>query len=122
VSPDQGSEQPAGRDALAVYGSLAPGETNHWVISRIEGDWEPGTIRGYTFEITWGPAEGHQGFIPDSGGVEVAVAVLRSASLDKQWRDVDEFEGPGYERTRLAVTLESGEEIEAWIYVALTDA
>jgi len=60
--------------------------------------------------------------LPDADGSAVAVAVLRSEQLEKQWREIDDFEGPGYERQMLPVTLDSGEVIEAWVYVALTDS
>lgn len=107
--------------ALAVYGSLAPGESNHWVVSRIPGEWLPGVVHGYLFEVTWGPAEGYEGFLPDVDGHEVGVWVLRSNDLDKKWREIDDFEGPGYQRQQISVRLDRGDEVEAQIYVALTD-
>jgi gamma-glutamylcyclotransferase (GGCT)/AIG2-like uncharacterized protein YtfP len=109
------------RTALAVYGSLAPGESNHWVVSRIAGDWIDGVINGYTFDLSWGPAEGYEGFLPDPDGPEVHVAVLLSAELDSRWREIDDFEGLGYERRVLPVRLEDGQTVDAHIYVALTD-
>jgi gamma-glutamylcyclotransferase (GGCT)/AIG2-like uncharacterized protein YtfP len=109
------------RTALAVYGSLAPGESNHWVVSRIAGDWIDGVINGYTFDLSWGPAEGYEGFLPDPDGPEVRVAVLLSAELDSRWREIDDFEGLGYERRVLPVRLEDGQTVDAHIYVALTD-
>ena len=111
----------ASTTALAVYGTLAPGASNHWVVSRIAGEWVTGTIRGYTFDITWGPADGYEGFLPDPDGGTVELAVLLSDQLDTKWREIDEFEGPGYERRVLPVELESGHQIDAHIYVALTD-
>lgn len=108
-------------ESLATYGTLAPGESNHWVVSRIDGEWLEGTVTGYVFEITWGPAEGYLGFLPTPDGIEVAVAVLRSGVLSKRWREIDDFEGAGYERQHVEVTLTSGDVITAWIYVALTD-
>ena len=111
----------ASKTALAVYGSLAPGESNHWVVSRIAGDWVGGTIQGYTFDLTWGPTEGYEGFVPDLEGPDVAVAVLVSNQLDHRWREIDDFEGVGYERRLLPVRLDDGRTIDAHVYVALTD-
>ena len=87
-------------EALAVYGTLAPGEKNHWVLSRIGGEWCTGTVRGYTFEITWGGGRGgNEGFVADESGGLVQVAVFcgrRSSPI--WWREIDDFEGAGYER------------------------
>ena len=108
--------------ALAVYGTLAPGESNHWVVRSIGGEWVPGRVRGYQFEITWGPADGYAGFLPEPDGNDVAVMVLVSEQLDKNWHTIDDFEGDGYRREVIAVTLDDGTSIDAWIYVALTDS
>ena len=91
--------------ALAVYGTLAPGETNHWVLRSIKGVWSEGTVRGYAFEITWGPVEGYPGFTADADGHEVPVQVLESDELHRHWHTIDDFEGDGYERQILPVTL-----------------
>jgi len=111
------------RDALAVYGRLSPGEPNHWVVSRIRGDWVRGTVQGYQFEITWGPAEGYDGFIPDADGAAVQVHVLfaESDELDRHWRAADEFQGQGYERQTIDVQLDDGSQCQATMYVALTE-
>ncbi len=107
--------------ALAVYGSLVPGEEHHWVVSRLSGDWLAGEVHGYLFEVTWGPAQGYLGFLPEPEGHIVDVWVLSSPDLDKKWREIDDFEGPGYERQSISVRLKYGGEVEAQIYVALTD-
>ena len=108
--------------ALAVYGLLAPGEKNHWVVRSIEGEWNPGVVRGFEFDVTWGPAEGYEGFLPDESGNDVAVMVLESDHLDKNFRSVDDFQGEGFVRQIVPVTLADGTIIHAWIYVALTDS
>jgi len=110
----------AGTTALAVYGTLAPGEEGHWVVRPIAGEWRAGTVQGWTFEITWGPAEGYPGFLAGADGLEVPVQVLISDRLDKHWHEIDRFEGDGYERVPIAVQLDDGDAIEAQIYVALT--
>ncbi len=119
--PDGDPRLDDGSETLAVYGSLAPGETNHWVVSRIKGEWKRGTVAGHVFEITWGAAEGYLGFLPDDEGPPIDVAVLTSNELDKKWREIDDFEGPGYERRPIEVHLDSDERCDAQIYVALTD-
>lgn len=99
-----------------------PGEKNHWVVRSIDGDWMPGTARGFEFEITWGAAEGFEGFVPDDNGNHVPVMVLLSDKLDKNWRSVDEFYGEGFVRQVLPVTRSDETPIHAWMYTALTDS
>lgn len=110
-----------GGDLLAVYGSLAPGENNHWVVKGLGGQWHEGSTRGYVFELTWGPAQGYLGFVPDPDGSVVDVWVLEADISERQWRDIDDFEGAGYERRMAPVTLSSGEQVVANIFVALTE-
>ncbi len=111
-------------NAIAFYGSLRPGESNHWVVRDIPGVWIDGTVRGYVFEITWGRYEGHLGFAPDPDGHRVAVAVLVSSEWPSHLHKVDDFEGPGYERQAVSVTAADGDDDvigEAAVYVFLTD-
>lgn len=104
-----------------MYGTLQPGESNHWVVRQIKGDWLAGTVRGYKFEISWGPADGYPGVILDAGGPEIEVTVLTADNLDPHWREIDDFEGPGYRRIKCDVTLEDGSTIEADLYEALSE-
>lgn len=81
----------------------------------------PGAVRGFEFDITWGPADGYEGFLPDDGGNNVPVMVLVSDHLEKNWRPIDDFQGGGFERQIVSATLSDGTVIQAWMYVALTD-
>lgn len=99
-----------------------PGGENHWVVSKIRGEWTSGTVRGWVFEIGWGPAEGWLGFIPDPEGQDVRVHVLLADALSKHWSQIDDFEGDGYRRVEIDVTIEDGSTRRAQIYEALPDA
>lgn len=101
---------------LATYGTLMPGEANHWVVRNIVGQWTTGTVCGWAYPVGFGPAEGYPGITLDPAGGPVPVAVLTSDRLDRHLRDIDEFEGPGHRRIECDVALESGEHIRAWIY------
>ena len=109
---------------LATYGTLMPGEENHWVVRGIAGDWTEGTVRGWTYTLGFGPAEGYPGFTADPDGPAVAVAVIACApgELDRHWHEIDRFEGPGYRRVEIDVTLADGDTVPAWIYEADTEA
>ncbi|MEZ5165502.1 MAG: gamma-glutamylcyclotransferase family protein [Acidimicrobiales bacterium] len=106
-------------DHLATYGTLMPGEENHWVVRGIAGRWSAGAVRGWTYPIGFGPADGYPGLTLDPSGDAgelVPVAVLSSDQLDRHWRAIDDFEGPGYRRVRTSVELDDGTTLTAWIY------
>jgi gamma-glutamylcyclotransferase (GGCT)/AIG2-like uncharacterized protein YtfP len=53
------------QEVLIVYGSLAPGEINHHIISHIKGTWSNGFIRAHNEILTDGEAKGYFAFTPD---------------------------------------------------------
>ena len=110
-------------NALAFYGTLRPGESNHWLVRDIPGEWVEGVIRGYVFEVTWSGYEGYPGFVPDPDGHRIPVSVLISHEWDRHVAKIDEFEGDGYERRPFPVYDLDGIEVigEAAVYEFLTD-
>lgn len=108
--------------ALAVYGTLKPGEVNAFVLNEMPGEWVQGHVLGYLYEITWGPAEGYPGLTLDNRGHRVPVAVLVSNRWPDDFWKIDRFEGPGYERRAAEVYDDDGDSLgQASIYEALTD-
>ena len=101
---------------LATYGTLMPGGENHWLVRNISGDWTDGHVFGWAYPIGFGPADGYPGVTLDASGPRVPVAVLSSDRLDRHWRELDEFEGPGYRRVECDVELATGDSVRAWIY------
>lgn len=106
---------------LAVYGSLAPGKENHWVLKDLKGTWSKGTVRGHLHQEGWGAAQGYPAMRFDPSGQEIDVQVFESDDLPKQWQRIDEFEGVEYQRTLVPVAFESGEVKHCYIY-ALNEA
>lgn len=106
---------------LAVYGTLRRGEANHHVVAGIPGSWSAGTVRGWVYELTWGPAAGYPGLTLDPEGSAVPVDVLASDDLERHMTRLDRFEGDGYRRVVATVTLEGGEPVEAWVYEAIAE-
>ena len=96
---------------LAVYGTLAPGQPNHHVLTPLGGEWTDGLIEGDLIQSGWGADLGYPGFRPREGGEAVAVQVLRAPLLASAWPDLDRFEGPGYERILVPVF---GTELGPW--------
>ncbi len=91
--------------SLVAYGTLRPGEVNHWLVRKLEGRWYTGTITGFEFEISWGAAEGYPGVVLDPDGQVCEVSLLVSEKLDKHWYEIDQFEGEGYRRVPVEVTV-----------------
>jgi gamma-glutamylcyclotransferase (GGCT)/AIG2-like uncharacterized protein YtfP len=99
-------ERPSTR--LAVYGSLAPGESNAWVLQGLRGDWLSGTVRGVLRKSGWGAGMGYPGFLWSDDGNVVKVRLFVSADLPDHWARIDEFEGRDYLRSLVPVHLERG--------------
>ena len=81
----------------------------------MDGDWRPGTVRGWRVESGWGSALGYPGLRLDPAGPDVAVQVFTSADLPAHWARLDAFEGEAYQRVIVGVATANGP-IEAWIY------
>jgi hypothetical protein len=78
---------------LIVYGSLAPGGANAFMLGGLVGDWRRCHIRGHL-----GRYRGFKSFRYDPEGPEHPVWLLSSAELPRVIPDLDDFEGEGYER------------------------
>jgi gamma-glutamylcyclotransferase (GGCT)/AIG2-like uncharacterized protein YtfP len=93
---------------LAVYGSLAPGESNHGQLSGLTGLWLTGlSVRGERRPHGWGAALGFPALRWSPDGPSVAVQLFASDELPGQWDRLDRFEGPEY--ARIVVPLYEGE-------------
>ena len=88
---------------MAFYGTLRRGAENHYEVRSIPGEWQLGWVKGWVYDITWGPADGYPGITLDDGAPETEVDVLDSGDLEKWLRRIDDFEGPGYRRVEVEV-------------------
>ena len=93
---------------LAVYGSLAPGKSNHHQLAGLTGEWSPGVIRGRVNQKGYGTTGGFPGLQLDAQGPEVAVQVFTSPDLPAHWARLDRFEGKDYRRVMVEVTTDDG--------------
>ena len=93
---------------LAVYGSLAPGQKNHYILENLSGTWLQGFISGKIFDRGWGAGLGYPGAIWKPGGIPVDVHVLVSDQLCEHWQRLDRFEGDEYRRSLVPVYNQSG--------------
>jgi gamma-glutamylcyclotransferase (GGCT)/AIG2-like uncharacterized protein YtfP len=100
---------------LAVYGTLAPGAANHHVVADLRGSWMPGVVHGELEPTGWGTTYGFPAFRWQPDAATVPVRLLRSTDLPAAWARLDEFEGPGYRRVLVPVTV-GAERVLANIY------
>ena len=100
---------------LCVYGSLAPGKSNHHQMDGMTGAWTPGTARGHLHNVGWGADQGFTGLTPDPAGPEAAIQLFTSPDLPAHWARLDAFEGEDYRRVEIEVTV-GGEVVTAYVY------
>ena len=96
---------------LIIYGSLAPGESNHREVEHIDGVWKKGVIRGVLVNQGWGAYEGYLAFrhVPENAQRGIDCSILISDDLEQHWDRLDDFEGRGYLRLLASYELENGE-------------
>lgn len=102
---------------LFVYGTLCPGRENQHILQSIGGEWLKGGVRGVVHTLDWGPDIGLPAIVLDSTASIVEGYVFKTEKLAQNWEMLDDFEGMQYERVKVDVELESGETVQAWIYV-----
>ncbi|MHB9074494.1 MAG: gamma-glutamylcyclotransferase family protein [Desulfobaccales bacterium] len=85
---------------LVVYGSLAPGEANHFLVAGLVGVWRRCQIRGYL-----GNYRGFKSFRYDPKGPEHPAWLLESSELPGVISDLDGFEGEEYQRSIILAKL-----------------
>ncbi len=95
---------------LIVYGSLAPGGSNHFILAGLVGEWYPCRIRGHL-----GTYRGFKSFRYDPEGPEHDAWVLESTDLPRIIPDLDDFEGEAYQRVIIAAEV-SGRQVRAQVY------
>jgi hypothetical protein len=95
---------------LILYGSLAPGGSNAFMLAGLSGEWYRCTIRGQM-----GRYRGFKSFRYDPQGPEQAAWLLESAELPRLLPDLDDFEGDEYERNLIPAEV-NGRSIKAQIY------
>lgn len=104
--------------SLFVYGTLAPGETNHHWLAPLAGTWEPATTTGKVLVQKEGVHAGLPCFSPSSTE-SVKGQIFTSNQLHTLWSALDDFEGPNYSRQLRDVSTAKGEQLQAFIYIGV---
>jgi len=93
--------QPSKR--LISYGTLAPGQPNHSLVSDLKGEWEECVIRGTMnqkgelLRFLWNPT-----------GPEQTASLFTSNDLPSNWHRIDQFEGAEYRRQLVLAKTQDG--------------
>jgi gamma-glutamylcyclotransferase (GGCT)/AIG2-like uncharacterized protein YtfP len=88
---------------LAVYGTLAPGQSNHHMVAGLDGAWSRGFVTGELWASGWGARYGFPALRWDPAGDPLAVSLLSSRLLPEHWSELDAFEGDEYLRILVPV-------------------
>ncbi len=107
---------------LFIYGTLAPGQSNHKILEDIPGSWKQGSIRGALLQEGWGASMGCPGIVPSNDGDIVEGFIFTSEQLTKHWQMLDKFEGEEYTRVLVPVRVNGIQDGEAYAYVLNRDA
>jgi gamma-glutamylcyclotransferase (GGCT)/AIG2-like uncharacterized protein YtfP len=89
---------PNPEERLIVYGSLAPGGSNAFLLAGLIGEWYRCHIRGHM-----GRYRGFKSFKYDPQGPEHSAWLFESAELPRVLPELDEFEGEEYRRIIIPV-------------------
>lgn len=104
-------------DSLFVYGSLAPGESNEWVLADLQGQWQPAWVAGIRHANGLPTTEGFPVLILDNDAPQVEGLLFSSSDLADYWPQVDRFEGIAYKRVLTEVRLADSMTQQAYVYV-----
>ena len=88
---------------LIVYGSLAPGEANAFMLAGLSGEWWHCRIRG-----RMGTFQGFKSFRYNPQGPEHPAWLLVSTDLPRIIPELDDFEGEAYERRIIPARVNGG--------------
>lgn len=108
---------------LIAYGTLAPEQSNHHIVSHLKGTWSSCTIRGIIEFKDSGPTSGYPSFIQTDSEQDqpIVASLLHSEALEDNWDMLDEFEGEGYRRTLCRYELADGKTGYGFIYALNKD-
>ena len=104
------------RHRLFVYGTLAPGQSNHSLLKDLTGTWQEGTIRGTLYPNGLGPTVGFPVVDLVLEASKINGWLFVSEELPRHWQKLDAFEGPGYKRAITTVFLKNNSSINAFVY------
>jgi gamma-glutamylcyclotransferase (GGCT)/AIG2-like uncharacterized protein YtfP len=97
--------------SLFVYGTLGPNRPNAHIMEKIGGNWAEAHVFGTLKEQGWGAELGFRGLCWIKANIK-SLALSFSDNLEQHWKELDEFEGAGYQRIPVKAYLNTGEVID----------
>jgi gamma-glutamylcyclotransferase (GGCT)/AIG2-like uncharacterized protein YtfP len=88
---------------LIVYGTLAPGMPNHYMIADLKGNWKKCSVNAAIKEI-----DGLQVLSWDISKPEIGAQLFISTFLPSRWGILDQYEGSLYKRRLAPASTEEG--------------
>lgn len=102
---------------LFVYGTLAPDECNHHIMTPITGTWQRAFVKGVMDVDGFGLTGGYPALVFINQTTQTAQGWLfGSDDLPLHWERLDAFEGAAYQRERIMATTQTGECVSAYVY------
>ena len=98
------------RQKLVVYGTLAPGASNHALVESLGGTWLQCSIEARVATHHGLPVLAWQ---PGRGSPPVSAAMLHSEELSDYWLRLDAFEGGGYRRELIVAAVPEPDDASA---------
>ena len=102
--------------SLFVYGTLAPAKENERFLKGLAGRWQKAFVTGFIYPKGLPATRGYPALRLASGGNKIAGLLFTAPRLASIWQALDAFEGEGYVRTSVLVTLKNGQVKQAYIY------
>ncbi|MFC0821000.1 gamma-glutamylcyclotransferase family protein [Moraxella marmotae] len=104
---------------LFVYGTLAPNECNHHIMTPIAGSWQQAFVKAKMDKDGFGLTGGYPALVldlPEQMTQTVQGWLFGSDELHLHWDRLDAFEGSAYQRECITVTTRAGERVDAYVY------
>ena len=106
---------------LFVYGTLGPGQSHEYLLRKVSGHWQSAVIHGKLHANGVGPTFGYPALDITCTDELVAGHVYSSRQLPMLWKVLDAYEGKGYRREVVRITLANGRSVDAYVYALVVE-
>lgn len=101
---------------LFVYGTLAPGKEYSHLVEQIKGQWSKAEVTGKHYPNGTSTTGNYPAIELDVNGERIHGFIYSSNDFGKIWQQLDEFEGPAYQRERTQALKNDGSIVNVFVY------